>query len=39
MCINNIHTQVRHHRGMEEKEEEEPQERSIGAPQEEEGSS
>jgi hypothetical protein len=38
MCINNIHTQVRHHRGMEEKEEE-PQERSIGAPQEEEGSS
>jgi hypothetical protein len=24
MCVNNIHTQVRHHRGVEEKEEEEP---------------
>jgi hypothetical protein len=35
MCVNNIHTQVRHHRGMEEKEEEEPPERSLEAPQEE----
>jgi hypothetical protein len=32
MCVNN---QVRHHRGMEEKEEEEPPERSLEAPQEE----
>jgi hypothetical protein len=35
MCVNNIHTQVRHHRGMEEKEEEEPPERSLEVPQEE----
>jgi hypothetical protein len=35
ICINNIHTQVRHHRGVEEKEEEEPSERSLEAPQEE----
>jgi hypothetical protein len=35
MCINNIHTQVRHHRGVEEKEEEEPPERSLEALQEE----
>jgi hypothetical protein len=35
MCINNIHTQVRHHRGVEEKEEEEPPEGSLEAPQEE----
>jgi hypothetical protein len=35
MCINKIHTQVRHHRGVEEKEEEEPPERSLEAPQEE----
>jgi hypothetical protein len=35
MCINNIHTQVRYHRGMEEKEEEEPPERSLEALQEE----
>jgi hypothetical protein len=35
MCVNNIHTQVRHHRGVEEKEEEEPPERSLEAPQEE----
>jgi hypothetical protein len=35
MCVNNIHTQVRHHRGMEEKEEEEPLEGSLEAPQEE----
>jgi hypothetical protein len=35
MCVNNIHTQVRHHRGMKEKEEEEPLERSLEAPQEE----
>jgi hypothetical protein len=33
MCINNIHIQVRHHRGVEEKEEE-PPERSLEAPQE-----
>jgi hypothetical protein len=39
MCINNIHIQVRHHRGVEEKEEEEPQGRSLEAPQEEEGGS
>jgi hypothetical protein len=32
MCVNN---QVRHHRGMEEKEEEEQLERSLEAPQEE----
>jgi hypothetical protein len=32
MCVNN---QVRHHRGVEEKEEEEPLERSFEAPQEE----
>jgi hypothetical protein len=32
MCVN---TQVRHHRGVEEKEEEEPPERSLEAPQEE----
>jgi hypothetical protein len=32
MCVN---TQVRHHRGVEEKEEEEPLERSLEAPQEE----
>jgi hypothetical protein len=32
MCVN---TQVRHHRGVEEKEEEEPSERSMEAPQEE----
>jgi hypothetical protein len=32
MCIN---TQVQHHRGMEEKEEEEPPERNLEAPQEE----
>jgi hypothetical protein len=32
MCIN---TQVRHYRGVEEKEEEEPPERSLEAPQEE----
>jgi hypothetical protein len=37
MCVNNIHTQVRHHRGMEEKEEEEASGRSMEAPQEEEG--
>jgi hypothetical protein len=30
-----INTQVRHHRGVEEKEEEEPPERSLEAPQEE----
>jgi hypothetical protein len=35
MCVNNIHTPVRHHRGVEEKEEEEPPERSLEAPQEE----
>jgi hypothetical protein len=35
MCINNIHSQVRHHRGVEEKEEEEPPERSLEPPQEE----
>jgi hypothetical protein len=35
MCINNIHSQVRHHRGMEEKEEEEPPEGILEAPQEE----
>jgi hypothetical protein len=35
MSINNIHSQVRHHRGVEEKEEEEPPERSLEAPQEE----
>jgi hypothetical protein len=34
MCVNNIHTHVRHHRGVEEKEEE-PPERSLEAPQEE----
>jgi hypothetical protein len=33
MCVNNIHTQVRHHRGVEEKEEEEPPEGSLKAPQ------
>jgi hypothetical protein len=32
MCVN---TQVQHHRGVEEKEEEEPPERSLEAPQEE----
>jgi hypothetical protein len=32
MCVN---TQVRHHRSMEEKEEEEPSGRSLEAPQEE----
>jgi hypothetical protein len=32
MCVN---TQVRHHRGVEEKEEEEPPERILEAPQEE----
>jgi hypothetical protein len=32
MCVN---TQVQHNRGMEEKEEEEPPERSLEAPQEE----
>jgi hypothetical protein len=32
MCVNN---QVRHHRGVEEKEEEEQPERSLEAPQEE----
>jgi hypothetical protein len=31
MCVNNIHTQVRHHRGVEEKEEEEPPQRSLEA--------
>jgi hypothetical protein len=35
MCVNNIHTQVLHHRGVEEKEEEEPPKRSLEAPQEE----
>jgi hypothetical protein len=35
MCINNIHSQVRHHRGVEDKEEEEPPERSMEALQEE----
>jgi hypothetical protein len=35
MCVNNIHTQVRYHRGVEEKEEEEPLERSLEAPHEE----
>jgi hypothetical protein len=35
MCVNNIHSQVWHHRGVEEKEEEEPLERSLQAPQEE----
>jgi hypothetical protein len=35
MCVNNIHTQVQHHRGVEEKEEDEPPERSLEAPQEE----
>jgi hypothetical protein len=35
MCIYNIHSQVRHHRGVEEKEEEESPERSLEAPQEE----
>jgi hypothetical protein len=35
MCVNNIHTQVRNHRGMEKKEEEEPPERILEAPQEE----
>jgi hypothetical protein len=35
MCVNNINTQVRHHRGVEEKEEKEPPERSLEAPQEE----
>jgi hypothetical protein len=32
MCVD---TQVRHHRGVDEKEEEEPPERSLEAPQEE----
>jgi hypothetical protein len=35
MCVNNNHSQVQHHRGVEEKEEEEPSERSFEAPQEE----
>jgi hypothetical protein len=35
MCVNNIHSQVRHHQGVEEKEEEEPPKRSLEAPQEE----
>jgi hypothetical protein len=35
MCVNNIHTQVRHHQGVKEKEEEEPPEKSLEAPQEE----
>jgi hypothetical protein len=35
MCVNNIHTQVRHHRGVEGKEEEEPPLRSLEALQEE----
>jgi hypothetical protein len=35
MCVNNIHTQVQHHRGVEEKEEEEQLEISLEAPQEE----
>jgi hypothetical protein len=35
MCVNNIHTQVQHHRGVEEKEEEEPPEGSLEVPQEE----
>jgi hypothetical protein len=35
MCVNTIHTQVRHHRGVEEKEEEEQLERSLEVPQEE----
>jgi hypothetical protein len=35
MCVNNIHTQVRHHRGVEEKEEEEPPEKSLEASQKE----
>jgi hypothetical protein len=39
MCINNIHSQVQHHRGVEEKEEEEPLKRSLEAPQEERGDS
>jgi hypothetical protein len=39
MCVNNIHTQVRHHRGMEKKEEEEPQGRSLEALQKKEGGS
>jgi hypothetical protein len=39
MCVNNIHTQVRHNRGMEEKEKEEPQGISLEALQEEEGGS
>jgi hypothetical protein len=39
MCINNIHSQVQHHRGVEEKKEEEPPKRSLEAPQEERGGS
>jgi hypothetical protein len=35
MCVNNIHSQVQHHRGMEKTEEEEPAERILEAPQEE----
>jgi hypothetical protein len=35
MCVNNNHSQVHNHRGVEEKEEEEPPERSLEAPQEE----
>jgi hypothetical protein len=35
MSVNNIHSQVRHLRGIEEKEEEEPPERSLEVPQEE----
>jgi hypothetical protein len=34
MYVTNIHTQVQHHRGVEEKEEEEPLGRSLEAPQE-----
>jgi hypothetical protein len=37
MGVNNIHTQVRHNRGMEENKEEEPPKRSLEAPQEERG--
>jgi hypothetical protein len=35
MCVNNIHSQVQHYRGVEEKEEEEPPKRSMEVLQEE----
>jgi hypothetical protein len=39
MCINNIHSQIRHHRSVEEKEAEEPTGRSLEVPEEERGGS